>query len=315
MSEITTFQNQIDFMICTGCNASCPFCVQESTYKPEDNNDYELNLKKAVNWFDKLGFEKNKVIITGGEPLLKMSRTIKTIKECRKALGEKLEILALYTNTSVVMDIENGLTLAEALKVAELGSLNISRHQIEDQKNQVLMKLAKIPSIQSLTKHLNEIQLPFRFNLVIQKNAIETADQILEYVSRASDYGVKDVYCRDTFIYPAEEISRFRNLQSLYKNPSRVLDSMAYSNSNHLDLDKIISNLRVNKNCEFISVNSENRRNKTEYKFKHSPSGIYFYISKTELGTENKESPPYLVYMPNGNLYKGWLGEEDWIKI
>ena len=38
--------------------------------------------------------------------------------------------------------------------------------------------------------------------------------------------------------------------------------------------------------------------------------GFSFYTSQLEIGREKAEELPYLVIMPNGNLYSTWMGEQ-----
>jgi molybdenum cofactor biosynthesis enzyme MoaA len=61
---------QFDIMVTTACNARCPFCVQEATFKPERCTDdrFLAGLDKHFADFYRAGGRR--VVITGGEPLL-----------------------------------------------------------------------------------------------------------------------------------------------------------------------------------------------------------------------------------------------------
>lgn len=51
-------------------------------------------------------------------------------------------------------------------------------------------------------------------------------------------------------------------------------------------------------------------RNKREYELR-DPAGYAIFCSTLEIGTEQKERLPYLVIMPDGQLYATWLGKSS----
>ena len=50
-------------------------------------------------------------------------------------------------------------------------------------------------------------------------------------------------------------------------------------------------------------------REKNELIFE-TDKGFPFYTSQLEIGREQAEELPYLVVMPEGNLYSTWMGEQ-----
>ena len=60
-----------------------------------------------------------------------------------------------------------------------------------------------------------------------------------------------------------------------------------------------------------IGTKHEELRDKTEYEFLHQATNKHIYLSQLVVGTEAENKAPYLVLMPDGSLYKGWLGKKD----
>ena len=48
---------------------------------------------------------------------------------------------------------------------------------------------------------------------------------------------------------------------------------------------------------------------KREWELEYQPAGRRVFLSSLEIGTEAAHGYPYLVLMPDGKLYRGWLGE------
>jgi hypothetical protein len=60
---------------------------------------------------------------------------------------------------------------------------------------------------------------------------------------------------------------------------------------------------------QLVGQHTEMVRDKTEWAFVDLETGLPAYLSHLAVGTESE--PAYLVLMPDGRLYRGWLGPED----
>src|SRR5204862_3526810 len=76
ISRLTASNRQFDIMVTTACNARCPFCVQEATFKPSHASDEHFLTAIQVHFADFYREGGRKVVITGGEPLLVPRRVL-----------------------------------------------------------------------------------------------------------------------------------------------------------------------------------------------------------------------------------------------
>jgi molybdenum cofactor biosynthesis enzyme MoaA len=292
------YPEQIDIMVTAGCNAKCAFCVQEATYKPTNTPDENFLSALQIHFSDFYKSGGRKVIITGGEPLLNVPRVLSTLKELDSYPDLKLK--AVYTNASRLLNPWGKTTVAEALKLANLGCVNISVHHYDDSINNGILGLPNKADTQDIASHLCDLNLPFRFNLVVQKGGIDSISEILKYIDWAFNLGVQDIYIRELFRFSFEELISVTD-----RNP------IDYSHQHHISVKNIIEQLGQHQDYEVGKVVHEQLRNKQEYCFVHKPSQRNLFFSQLEIGSENKTNSPYLVIMPDGKLYKGWLGEKD----
>jgi len=291
--KVIAVPEQIDFMVNTECNARCKMCIQEITWKmPTRKGDpYLEGMREHFADFYELGGRK--VIITGGEPTLRPSRVISTLEELRSY--DALELIAMYTNGSRLLKIMDGTTVAQRLKEAGLGCVNLSLHSHDHDENNAIFAL-DLPRVEDISNHLRDIEMPYRYCATLQKGGIETADDVLEYLSFAQQNGAQDVYLRELF--------QVSNVEKQEAQPH-----LQYIQENFVPITPIIEELKERGMIQKTQRNEFQGRNKDEIGFT-TKDGFRFYTSQLEIGKEHPDELPYLVVMPNGKLYSTWMGEE-----
>lgn len=294
---------QFDIMVTATCNARCPFCVQEATYKPETStdDDFIAGLREHFRAFYELGGRR--VVITGGEPTLAMERVLGALEVLRDY--PDLEVKAMYTNGSRMLTIINdgrGLTLAQQLVASGLGCVNLSVHNNHHAENAHIMGLpARMPTTQDITRHLKECGMPVRFNLTLHRGGVENYEQFVSYMEWAFAQGVTDVYVRDLFTY---------GFDRAVSTSDR--DTLGYTARHRTNVADLITSMRADTDrfC-LLAEQTEIVRDKREFGFEYLPAGKRVYLARLTIGTEDRAEIPYLIYMPDGQLYRGWLGEGD----
>jgi len=84
---------------------------------------------------------------------------------------------------------------------------------------------------------------------------------------------------------------------------------LEYIDFNFVPLKPIIDELRESRAIQTGQRTNFQGREKNELAFE-TKTGFPFYTSQLEIGREKEEELPYLVIMPNGNLYSTWMGEQ-----
>jgi len=301
---VTAIPPQLDIMVTVACNASCAFCVQEATWKPTNTND-DIFLKRAKETFDKFyHLGGRRVVITGGEPTLFMSRVLDVL-DIMHPYGE-LEVKAVYTNGGLLLSPCPGresLTIAQAMRENGLQDVNLSVHHHNDEINNKILGLADKPSTAMIISHLLECGLKVRFNLTLQKGGIDNYQGFSDYINEAFRLGAKDVYARELFQYAFNE-----------PKSRTTRDAIRVSQERHIPSSGIIDQALASGEFEQVDERSETCRDKTEIELHHIPTDQKVYVADLTIGTEKRDTLPYLIHMPDGYLYKGWLGEEDKLK-
>ena len=289
---------QFDIMVTTKCNGSCKGCIQEATYRPVVGGTQQFlqALEHHVSRFYNRGGRR--IIITGGEPLLELPLVLAVLKVLRAY--DDLDVKALYTNGSRLLDNEEGKTVAALLANAALGSVNLSVHHHDDRINNGLIGLPIKASTRDITAELNRISLPFRFNLVLQRGGIATVDDLLAYVETAAKLGARDVYVREMAGYTFDQPMCASNR-----------DVLGYTRSHKVSAKKLADALSERVEVRQVASKREQFRDKWEIQYSHLPTGCAFSLASNVIGSESREGMPYLVLMPDARLYRGWLGMED----
>lgn len=293
--------DQLDIMVTTACQAHCPFCVQEATFRPHQADDaaFLRAVRCHAGEFHALGGRK--IVITGGEPLLRMTRVLDVLATLRE-IG-RFDLIALYTNGEYLLTNSAhhaGQSVPALLAAAGLTCVNLSVHHFDNAINKRIFGRVAMPSTADITNALKRVSLDYRFNLVLQKGAVEDFDSLDRYVRWAFSLGAKDIYAREIFRFAFKS-----PLSSARYNP------LSYCAESHLDSGDLLQAMRSHRDYLPLGSMASPFRQKTESSFLHLPSGRRVFISNLTVGTEDKSALPYLVVMPNGLLYRGWLGSQD----
>lgn len=291
---------QFDIMITTACNARCPFCVQEATYKSSQGAE-ESFLRALRTHFSEFWRQGGRrVVITGGEPLLMPGRVLSALKVL--ADFPDLEVKAVYTHGRNLLRrlSPDGPTVAEALRDAGLGCVNLSVHHFDNVVNCQLMGLPPEPTIERMTAHLRKVGLPFRLNGVLQRGAVTTLAELVHYVDWGFSLGATDIYLRELF-----------DIRLTHVRTNTDRQSVEYCHHHRVPVIPLVHGLEIHPAFELVNEVQESFRDKTEWEFVYGPAQRRLFLSRLVIGTECPDDLPYLVLMPDGLLYRGWLGEED----
>lgn len=286
---------QIDVMVNSECNARCQMCIQEITWKiPTGEQDpFTRGVADYISEYHDLGGRK--VIITGGEPTLRPSRVTSTLEELSRYPDWNL--IAMCTNGSRLLKESDGETLAQKLKQGGLHYVNLSTHHYDSEKNNRIFGI-DTGNPRVIGKHLSDIGMPLRLCATLQKSGLETTDDVLRYLDFAQECGAKDVYLRELF--------RVYNVDS---NNEAIRGHLEYIDFNFVPLKPVIERLRESGATQTGQRANFQGREKNELAFE-TKTGFPFYTSQLEIGREKSEELPYLVIMPNGNLYSTWMGKQ-----
>ncbi|MCX7347281.1 MAG: hypothetical protein NTU78_16385, partial [Alphaproteobacteria bacterium] len=149
--------------------------------------------------------------------------------------------------------------------------------------------------------HLKEIGLPFRLNLTLQLGGVASLDDLVRYVNWGFALGAQDIYARELF-----------NLHLDHLRTDTDRNALKYSRQHHLAVRPLVAALGQHQGFRYLGHELEVLRDKTEWEFEHKASNNRkVLLSQLAVGTENCDGQPYLVLMPDGKLYRGWLGEPD----
>lgn len=183
------------------CPAACSFCIANGTdNRPFDHAGFEQAFRELYS----MAYIK-KVALTGGEPTLRtedLERVVRTVKSI---------------DHRVVVDLNtNGFRLnAVASDVLDLlGSISLSRHHWDDDKNAETFGLSKSfiskQSLSQLGRNLRKVQM--RCNLI--KGYIDSKERVLTYMKEMAAYGAQDfgfvalmplnTYCTDNVVTPKD---------------------------------------------------------------------------------------------------------------
>jgi len=299
--ESEAWPEQLDIMVTGRCNAHCPFCVQEITYKyPQATDEEFLRAADAsLRQFHLRGGRK--VVITGGEPLLSLDRVVALLKLLRHYSG--FEMTAVYTNGALLLQPgphDSTATTADVLKQAGLGCVNISIHHHEDPINNRILGLPRKRWSSEILAYLRTIGLPFRLNTTLQQGGIWGVEELIAFLNWAAAFEPQDLYFRELFAFT----------QNAVNAPSGVPHA-EYCQQKRVDARALVARMRELKEFVYLGEAKEDFRDKTEWRFLHSRSKSKLYIASLRVGDEKRSGIPYLVLAPDGRLYRGWLGPID----
>ncbi len=285
---------QIDIMVNSECNARCQMCVQEITWKVSTGEQDPFMKGVATNMREFYDAGGRRVIITGGEPTLRPTRVCSVLEELSHY--PDLQLVAMYTNGSRLLKETDGETLAQQFKKAGLQYIDLSVHHYDPTRNNRIFGI-NIGKTQVTSKHLSDIGLPARFCATLQRGGLETVEDVITYLDFAQHCGARDAYLRELF--------RIHNVDF---NNGATRGHLEYIDFNFVPLRSIIDGLKASGLVQLGQRTNFQGREKNELAFE-TKDGFPFYTSQLEIGKERAEELPYLVIMPNGNLYSTWMGE------
>ena len=182
-------------IVCTyRCNAKCGFCIEKDK---EDNSDEKFleGIKSLLSEMHREGILKT-VSITGGEPLLypHLRELIKIIKHFP---------IFLTVNT-------NGYNLIKNVhKLEGVDFVNVSRHYIKDDKNNLVFK-SRMPSLIELKKARNHLDGKLRIQAVVNEET-----NVSDFIRLAQSGYCEDVSIRSLMIegnHPPKLFYRYQKL-------------------------------------------------------------------------------------------------------
>lgn len=165
----------------SGCNAKCPFCIEDCKKKSFDIDKLGEVVKHISS---KLKIRK--VSFTGGEPTL----NIKLLEKAFTVVKSNADDVFTVINTNGY-DFE-GIFNSDILN--QVNSVSLSRHHYFDQYNRQLFgSIIPSPILAHILLMNKEIADKVHFSCNLIKGYIDSAEQIKMYLDMANSMGVHDV--------------------------------------------------------------------------------------------------------------------------
>lgn len=299
---MTLATDQLDIMLTAACQAQCAFCVQEATFKPADAGSSSLLAAIRRHSADFRSLGGRKIVLTGGEPLLVPERVFGAL-DVLKEVGP-FDLVALYTNGEyLATEGPTGMdpaSLLDRLASSCLTHVNLSVHHWDDRLNNSVLRRPGKSATSEIAAALCQHGIKFRLNLVLQKDVVDSAAAVLKYIDWGFELGAVDIYVRELFRFTFDQpLSRSR------------FDPLPYVRSAYVDAKPIVEELMGIPELVLAERVDAHGRRKSEYRFVHGPTARDVFIADLEVGSEDRDASPYLVIMPDGQLYRGWLGARD----
>lgn len=189
------------------CSARCWFCSEnlkmdsasQSAANIRPNNDYHLNLKRALNAVKGLpvGLSMSGLEITDDRAWL--LETISVISEWEREGGSWMEKSA-YTNGAGLVG-EAGKYMIEKLASLNFDRVELSRHHFDSKINQKIMRFRVGEAIQNKvefrdTLHAMQKCMPVTLVCIVQKGGVESHADVDAYIHWAKRLGVQKVIFR-----------------------------------------------------------------------------------------------------------------------
>jgi hypothetical protein len=186
------------------------------------------------------------------------------------------------------------------MREAGLGCVNLTVHHDDQAVNDRIMLLGDTPGAIAIAAYLRSIGQRFRFNLSLQRGGIEDVEDLVRYLRWAFLLGAADVYVRELF-----------DLQLYSPRTDTDRRPVDFTEIHRVSITPIVEALSTRKDFKLLSEQRELLRDKTEWTFLDLQTGHRAYSSRLTVGTESEQGTPYLVLMPDGELYRGWSGLND----
>jgi len=238
------------------CNATCPFCFWKRS-----SMESPMYIQQLTWYLKTLGNKITQVSITGGEPSL--SPLLEKVVDTLRNFNEK-KIVLTSNGTNILKYIE---VFKDVIK-----HINISRHEIDDDKNKKIFNANDIPSKKDLTiicEKYNKIGIDVTLNKVVDKDYSDITD-LENYIKFAKDVGASAISIRKNY-----------NIDTL----------------DNLPIEKILGLPAKKNSCPVCSTNI--------YILNGMP--IYIKMSLKEPSDELNYIYEF-IYHPNGELTEDWKG-------
>ena len=190
----------------SGCQAKCRFCF--STYSVSEDLEKGLLENNCMEEYLQLAKKRgaSRAVITGGgEPtLIEHKKLLEMVKSCASYFPNKVVLIsnAYCYATQKPLEIETHL---KELEAHGLTDLSISRHHYDAEKSFEIMKLdTPIENILELKKS-GAVSLNIRLIAVLQKNGVDSKEEIANYLDWAGGYGVEQVCFKELYVSTSSE--------------------------------------------------------------------------------------------------------------
>lgn len=166
------FHRQINYLrisLTDACNLRCVYCMPEQmTFRPRDELLSDEELHRLVGIFGRVGFRK--VRFTGGEPTLRPG-LVELVRHTARVEG--IEEVGLTTN-GVLLE-----RLAEPLRAAGLGSVNISIDSLDPARFRQLTRWGNLDAVKAGIDAARRAGLRIKLNAVVCRG-INDGDDVVE---------------------------------------------------------------------------------------------------------------------------------------
>lgn len=236
------------------CNAKCEMCSNRGNEKTS-KLDLE-KLKMVIKYLDNRNLI-NRIGITGGEPMLNMSK-----------LNDLLNIIFDVKKDSMVTINTNGFNIKNILyldSIDKVNGIHISRHHYDDEINNDFFGISTATNsdIEYMMNKLDNKKL-LRLNCLLMKNYINNIKEVSNYLETAANLGIFRVgfvslmkvndFSKENFIN-FNDI--FRDLPSNYCKTDKLNDlnicecENGVYLSNNGDIVEYYARMTKELNCEY----------------------------------------------------------------
>jgi molybdenum cofactor biosynthesis enzyme MoaA len=209
------YRDSLDVRFTKACNNNCSFCIEKQGIIGQQTNVQELIKSTKIAQQE---YQKDTILILGGEPLLKIKEVLEYIKGIRNFVKE------IYLTTSLPYTIIEHWQIFEEI-VYLLNGLNISlQHYDYNINNQILNATNKFNRIELIRKICSneEFANKCRVSINLVKGAIDNKKDLDKFLSTMEELNIKHVkinelqHCSDLYV-SFEEIYGLK-LKSPYSN-------------------------------------------------------------------------------------------------
>lgn len=199
--------------IAIGCQAACPFCFSKASVSADQRRrEFDDQRIRAVFQAAKRKGAERAVITGGGEPgLLSQQRLVELIGIARETY-DKVVLISNGVKWARMNAVDRLSALLE-LDQAGLSVMSLSRHHHSTKGNQAIMGLDTASEHVAATwrNHRDQFQnLRLRWVCVLQKQGIESRNDLNSYLNWVETTGVSEVCFKELYVSTSTE-SEYHN--------------------------------------------------------------------------------------------------------